>query len=89
MYKALKQGGINMILQKEQEFFDTHKEQLRKDYLGKRVIISGSEIKGAFDSDEEALSTALKTMKPGTFMIKFITENDEDQIQRFYSRVYV
>lgn len=77
------------MLQKEQEFFDTHKEELRKRYLGKRIVISGNEVKGAFNSDEEALTESLKTMAPGSFMIKFVTENDEEQVQRFFSRVYV
>jgi len=77
------------MLNKEQEYFDSHKAELKEKYLGKRVVISGNEIKGAFDSDAEALSEALKTMAPGTFMIKFITENDEEQVQRFFSRVYV
>ena len=77
------------MLAKEQEFFDLHKEELKKKYLGKRIVISNGEIKGAFDSDEEALTESLKTMAPGTFMIKFVTENDEEHIQRFFSRVYV
>ena len=81
-------GGWKM-LNKEQEFFDSHKEELRKQYLGKRIVISGDEVKGVFTSDEEALTESLKTMAPGTFMIKFITENDEEHVQRFFSRVYV
>lgn len=77
------------MLEKEQNFFDSHKDELRQKYLGKRIVISGNEVKGVFDSDEEALAEALKTMAPGSFMIKFITENDEEQVQRFFSRVYV
>lgn len=77
------------MLSKEQEYFDSHKEELKKLYLGKRIVISGNEVKGAFNSDEEALSESLKTMAPGSFMIKFVTANDEEQVQRFFSRVYV
>lgn len=73
----------------EQNYFDTHKVELRKKYPGKRVVISGDEIKGIFDSDVEALTESLKTMPPGSFMIKFITDNDDEYVQRFSSRVYV
>lgn len=77
------------MLQKEQEFFESHKEEFREKYLGKRVIISGNELKGVYSTDEEALSNALKTMQPGSFMIKLISATDEEPIQRFFSRVYV
>lgn len=77
------------MLTKEQEYFDSHKEELRQKYLGKRIVISGNEVKGVFNSDEEALTESLKTMAPGSFMIKFITADDEEQVQRFFSRVYV
>lgn len=77
------------MLNVEKQFYETHKEDLRKSYLGKRVVIAGEEVKGAFDSDEEALSEALKTMAPGTFMIKLVSATDEEAVQRFVSRVYV
>ena len=77
------------MLSKEQEYFDTHKEELRKKYLNKRVIIANDEVKGAFDTDTEALKEALKTMAPGTFIIKIVKANDDDYVQRFTSRVYV
>lgn len=76
------------MLIKEQEFYDSHKEELRKKYLNKRVVISSNEIKGAYDSDAEALKESLKTMKPGSFMIKLVTATDDEKVQRFYSRVY-
>lgn len=76
------------MLIKEQEFYDSHKEELRKKYLNKRIVISSNEIKGAYDSDAEALKESLKTMKPGSFMIKLVTATDDEKVQRFYSRVY-
>lgn len=77
------------MLIKEQEFYDSHKEELRKKYLNKRIVISNNEIRGSYDTDAEALKEALKTMKPGTFMIKLVTATDEETVQRYYSRVYV
>jgi hypothetical protein len=72
----------------EQSFYDTHKEELRQKYTGKRVVISGNELKGVYDTDAEAFEEASKTMKPGTFMIKLVTKTDEEAIQRYMNRVY-
>jgi hypothetical protein len=77
------------MLEKEQAYFETYKDEIRKKYLGKRIVISGEEIKGAYDTDGEAYADATKTMKPGTFMIKPVTRTDEEAIQRYMNRVYV
>lgn len=77
------------MLSKEQEFYETNKEKFRELYLNKRIVISDGEVKGAYNSDTEALTAAPKTMKPGSFMIKLVTATDEEPVQRYYSRVYV
>ncbi|MBQ0167859.1 MAG: hypothetical protein KBT02_12195 [Treponema sp.] len=77
------------MLNNEKNFYENHKEELRAKYLGKRIVIANEEVKGAYDSDAEAMTEALKTLQPGTFMIKFVTPTDEEAVQRFMSRVYV
>lgn len=77
------------MLTNEKEFYEKNKEELRKLYLGKRIVIAGQEVKGVYNSDEEALTESLKTMQPGSFMIKLVSKTDEEAIQRFVSRVYV
>jgi hypothetical protein len=74
------------MLEREQAYFEAHKTELREKYQGKRVVIAGEEIKGAYDA--EAYAAAVKTMKPGSFMIKPVTKTDEDAVQRYMSRVY-
>jgi hypothetical protein len=76
------------MLEKEQAYFEAHKDELRKNYLGKRIVISGEEIKGAYDTDGEAYTAATKTMKPGSFMIKLVTRTDQESVQRYMNRVY-
>jgi hypothetical protein len=76
------------MLDKEQAYFEAHKDELREKYLGKRIVIAGEEIKGAYDTDAEAYAAAVKTMKPGSFMIKPVTRTDEEAIQRYMNRVY-
>ena len=77
------------MLEKEQAYYDEHKAEIREKYVGKRVVISGDSIKGAYDTDGEAYAAARKTMEPGEFMIKPVTRTDEEAIQRYMTRVYV
>jgi hypothetical protein len=76
------------MLDREQAYFEAHKDELRKKYLGKRIVIADEEIKGAYDTDAEAYAAAVKTLKPGSFMIKPVTQTDEEAIQRYMNRVY-
>jgi hypothetical protein len=76
------------MLEKEQAFFETHKDELREKYAGKRIVIAEEEVKGAYSTDAEAYAAAVKTMKPGSFMIKLVTRTDEEAIQRYMNRVY-
>jgi uridylate kinase len=76
------------MLEKEQAYYEAHKAELRARYTGKRIVISGDEVKGAYDSDGEAYSHAIQSIKPGEFMIKLVTATDEEAIQRFMNRVY-
>jgi hypothetical protein len=77
------------MLENEQAYFEAHKSEIRKKYLGKRIVISGDGIMGAYDTDGEAYAEAVKTMAPGAFMIKPVTQTDDEAIQRYMNRVYV
>jgi hypothetical protein len=76
------------MLEKEQAYFEAHKDELREKYLDKRIVIAGEEVVGAYDTDAEAYAAATKTMKPGSFMIKPVTRTDQEAIQRYMNRVY-
>jgi hypothetical protein len=76
------------MLEREQAYFEAHKDEIREKYAGKRVVIAGEEIKGVYDTDAEAYTATVKTMKPGSFMIKPVTRTDEESIQRYMNRVY-
>ncbi|MDR1470418.1 MAG: hypothetical protein LBT00_14135 [Spirochaetaceae bacterium] len=75
------------MFDKEEAFFEAHKEEMRVKYTGKRILIVGDEIKGVFDNDGEAYRTAIETMKPGAFMIKRVTRTDDEAVCRYRSRV--
>jgi hypothetical protein len=77
------------MLDKEQLYYENNLSTLQEKYLGRHIVISGESIVGDYASDEEAYAGAIKAKcSPGSFMIKLITENPEEQIQRFTSLVY-
>jgi uridylate kinase len=79
------------MLDREQAYYEAHKEELRKKYIGKKVLIAGDSIKGIYDTDGQAYRAAVQTMKleSGTFMIQDVKETDQEAIQRYMTRVYV
>lgn len=79
---------LNMF-ELENKYYNEHKEEYRKKYLGKHLVIHGNELKGVYDNDGDAFNESIKTMEAGTFMIKIVMATDEEEIQRFMSRVYV
>jgi len=77
------------MLEREAAYYENNSSSLQEKYLGKHIVICGDEVIGAYDSDEEAYAGAMEAKcTPGAFMIKCITKNPEDQIQRFTSLVY-
>jgi uridylate kinase len=79
------------MLDREQAYYEAHKEELLEKYTGKKIIIAEDSIKGVYDTDGQAYRAAVQTMKleSGTFMIKDVTATDQESIQRYMTRVYV
>jgi hypothetical protein len=78
------------MLDKERAYYENNLSTLQGSYLGKYVVISGENIIGDYESDEEAYAGAINAnCTPGFFMIKLITEDPEEQTQHFTSLVYV
>jgi hypothetical protein len=74
------------MLEREQKFYADHRDELRKKYLGKRVVIKGEQILGVYEDDMEAINAmAAAGHELGTFMAKHIPVDPEDEILRIYS----
>lgn len=71
----------------EKKFYEEHKEEFISKYLGKKLLIVGSELIKVFDTDSEALMYANGKYESGTFMVKNVVKGEET-VQRFYSRVW-
>jgi hypothetical protein len=53
-------------LEKQLEYYTTHQNELVKKYRGKFIIIKDEQVKGAFDSQEEAYANAREAFELGT-----------------------
>jgi len=73
------------MFEAENKFYEENRETFREKYLGKRVVIVKDKILGAYDTDSEAINETSKTMEMGTFCIKYIPVNPEEEYHRLLS----
>lgn len=66
------------VFRMEDRYFEKHKEELRRDYLGQTVVIKRNKFLGAFAGDMEAIDYCTDTLhlKPGTYMVRPVTAED-------------
>ena len=69
------------MFEKELQYYNSHKEQLREKYHGKHIVISEENVIGVYNDAGTAYSETSKTIPPGSFMIREIPENIEDEVQ--------
>ena len=68
------------MFEKETEFYIANKNEIREKYLGKRIVIAGDQIIGVYNDVSEAYTETIKTLLPGSFMIKDIPVDIEDEV---------
>jgi len=73
------------MFEAENQFYEENRETFRDKYLGKRVVIVKNKILGAYDTDSEAIDETSKTMELGTFCIKYVPINPEEEYHRLLS----
>jgi hypothetical protein len=61
-------------------FCEARKDELCKNYPGKRLIIVGDRVISAYDSVSDAYEEALKAYQPGHFMLQEVPARPEDDI---------
>ena len=64
----------------ETAFYKANKQALREQYLGKQIVIIGEEVVGVYDTVGDAYRETAKTVPPGSFMIKDIPVDIEDEV---------
>lgn len=75
------------MFESENRYFQTHKDELLKNYADKFVVLQGEDFKGSYDTIEQAYTQASLSMQPGTFAIKQVTKNSPEPY--YLTRVFV
>jgi len=70
------------MFEQENRFYEENKDSLRKQYLGKEVVIVGDEVIAAYDDVGTAISETVKTRLLGSFCVKNVPENPEKRMIR-------
>jgi len=68
------------MLEREFEFYENNKPEIREKYLGKQIVIVGDRIIASYDNIDEAYQETIKNYTPGSFMIHDVPVNIEDEI---------
>ncbi|MEM9423871.1 MAG: hypothetical protein AAF975_03665 [Spirochaetota bacterium] len=76
------------MLEREWAYYKEHETEFLGKYKGQWIVISGEQVSGSHESQEEAYESGVKDFGLGHFMIQQV-EEPEKLIQRFYSRVRV
>lgn len=74
------------MLEQEFKFYQNNKGDLIRKYNNRFVVIKGDKVLGDFGSREEAIEAAQKDHALGSFLVQRVSVDDE-QVQRFHSRV--
>lgn len=70
------------------QYYLDHQKELVEQYNGKFVVIKDDRVIGAYDNELVAISEAQKQeLKPGTFLVQFVSPGDAAYKQTFHSRV--
>jgi len=77
------------MLEKEYKYYEEHKKELLEKYKDRFIVIVNQKVISDYSSREEALSKTVEIYELGKFLIQKITDQEEEIIQRFHSRVYV
>ncbi len=74
-------------LKKEFEYYLEHQDELVKQYNGKVIVMKDCQIRGAYDSDIEAVEKASKEFELGTFLVQKCEPGTESYTETYHSRV--
>jgi hypothetical protein len=58
-----------MGFEKEQAYYTAHQAEFQEKYMDKRLVITGSFLRGFYDTPKEAIVQAPGHFKPGEFML--------------------
>ena len=74
------------MLEPEYQYYRDNQVELYAKYADRFIVIVGDEVLGDYDSALDAYEATSETHEPGTFLIQFVTNDAEGDVQVFASR---
>ena len=74
-------------LEAEFKFYQEHQEKFVAQFGGKFIVIKGTVVLGAFDSELEAITETCKMHELGTFLVQKCEAGRDSYTQTYHSRV--
>jgi hypothetical protein len=65
------------MLEKEWEYYETHRDEIVDKYCGKYAVITKDKVVAAYNDRKQAYNKTIKTIPLGSFMIHHITKEEE------------
>jgi len=70
------------MFEQENKFYEENKDNLRRQYLGKEVVIVDDKVIAAYDDVGTAIRETVKTRPLGSFCVKNVPESPEEKVIR-------
>ncbi len=65
------------MLESEIDYFEAHREELLAKHRHQFVVVKGSELIGAFSTDEEAITEGARRFGLESFLVRKVEESEE------------
>jgi hypothetical protein len=70
------------MFEQENQFYEENKDNLRRQYLGKEVVIVEDKVIAAYDDVGTAILETVKTCPLGSFCVKNVPESPKEKVIR-------
>jgi hypothetical protein len=70
-------SGKPNMLDKEREYFETHRAEWLKKYPGKFVLVKDEELIGAFNTQQEALIEGARRFGTASFLVRQVEQSEQ------------
>ena len=75
------------MLENEFNYYKENQDDLVKKYDGKYIVIKGTDVLGAYESELEAYKNTVEDHELGTFLIQHVSPGVESYTATYHSRV--
>ena len=68
------------MLDQERQYFAEHRDEMRREYPGKFVVIRGAVLAGAFATEEEALAFGAREFGLTSFLVRNVDQPNDLEV---------